>query len=110
MRHHDLLTYCCQQAEQDLRTGYGIGYSGDPVEVQIQAFPVVDDPGAYQVCAKANNQVGVLCHPGDDFLEGLLAKPERVEGYVSILRTNAWKWTHSEDARSLVLVTNKDPK
>lgn len=109
MRNHALLIYCCEQAQKDLCTGYGVGYSAEPVEVQIQAFPVAEDPGAYQVLAKANNQVGVLVHPGDEFLEGLLANPERVESYISILRNNAWKWAHSKDARSLALAANQEP-
>lgn len=109
MKHLDLLTYCCEQAEKDLQSGYGVGYSAAPVNVLVQAFPVVDDPGAYQVLAKANNFVGVLGHPGDEFLQGLLDNPGRVENYLGIIRDNAWRWAHSEDARSLVLATNQEP-
>lgn len=109
MKHIELLAYCCEQAQQDLQTGYGIGYSGEPVNVLVQPFPVADDPGAYQVLAKANNRVGSLAHPGDDFLENLLANPERVENYVSILRNNAWTWAHSEEARCPALAANQEP-
>lgn len=109
MKHIKLLAYACEQAEKDLQSGYGVGYQAPPVNVLVQPFPIVDAPGCYQVLAKANNHVGVLLHPCDDFLDNLLTSPDRVEGYLSLIRTNAWRWAHSEDARSLVLATNQEP-
>lgn len=110
MNHFELLTYCCQQAEKDLQTGYGIGYNSAPINVQVQCFPNAEEPGFYQVLAKANNRVsGVLIGPSDEFLGNLLNGPERVESYISIIRNNAWKWAHSDDARSLALAANQEP-
>lgn len=109
MKHIALLAYCCEQAEKDLQTGHGVGWKAVPVSVIVQAYPLVDEPGSYQVLAKANNQLGVLVKTSDEFLGRFLEHPEQVEGYISTLRDNAWKWAHSEDARSLALASNQEP-